>query len=229
MLLLEHVSKFGPWVLSSNGKTAIAGTSMLAAFGCYLFFSPLTYFEPLSKEGFQYRNWISFWDIRCPGCPTTNPVAQPIAAAAKGPITDPKWHLMLGDLRSTFVQQEWGEPRMNATVEGKPILVDGATIHEAFGVHAYSKVVFNLLGSGGTFSARAALPDYSKTTAVSVKFKVLLDGQTAWESPLMQSGHAPVNVEVPLRQSKILTLIVEDGGDSNNFDHALWLEPRITP
>ena len=37
---------------------------LLLIFACFAFFSPFTYYQPLSREEFLMRNWFSFWQMR---------------------------------------------------------------------------------------------------------------------------------------------------------------------
>ena len=37
---------------------------LLLIFTCFAFFSPFTYYQPLSREEFLMRNWFSFWQMR---------------------------------------------------------------------------------------------------------------------------------------------------------------------
>ncbi|RYG43815.1 alpha-galactosidase, partial [bacterium] len=63
------------------------------------------------------------------------------------------------------------------------------------------------------FNVRSEKPTYDLSKAL-------------YRSPVVR-GAERVDVSVPLRASRSLTLMVEDGGDGFDFDHAAWLEPTI--
>ena len=37
---------------------------LILVFLCFAFFSPFTYYQPLSRSEFMMRNWFSFWQMR---------------------------------------------------------------------------------------------------------------------------------------------------------------------
>jgi dolichyl-phosphate-mannose--protein O-mannosyl transferase len=41
----------------------------IAAFLCFVFFSPFTYNLPMNKEQFKARAWLKLWNLRCVNCP----------------------------------------------------------------------------------------------------------------------------------------------------------------
>ena len=48
-----------------------------------------------------------------------------------------------------------------------------------------------------------------------------------FRSPVMKSGTKPVKVDISLKGVKQLWLMVEDGGDGINYDHADWADAYI--
>jgi alpha-galactosidase len=61
----------------------------------------------------------------------------------------------------------------------------------------------------------------------SVVFKVVGDGKTLWESPILRGGDPARDVSVDLTGVNQLTLIVGDAGDDINYDHADWADAKI--
>ena len=87
----------------------------------------------------------------------------------KGPGGEKK----LTDLEWTFAKSGWGEPRVNLTCEGKPLMVKGNAA-TGIGTHAESVIVYNLPEGYETFSAKGVLSERG-----SVVFGVLVDRSSA--------------------------------------------------
>jgi alpha-galactosidase len=122
------------------------------------------------------------------------------------------------DLRS--VAQGWGNPGKNQSVEKNPIAIAGRNFEHGFGTHAYSKVTLDLDGRPGMFDAYCGIDDETMGRG-TVVFKVIGDKKTLWDSGVMKGGECQ-ETKVKLDGVKRLSLIVEDGGDGNEFDHADW-------
>jgi alpha-galactosidase len=60
--------------------------------------------------------------------------------------------------------------------------------------------------------------------------KPILEKEADWSSKLVtyKPGERKTNVKVNIKDAKKLFLVVSDGGDSNNWDHADWIEPKLT-
>ena len=52
----EYSKYFWYWIILFCG--------VLLVFLCFAYFSPFTYYQPLSREEFMMRNWFSFWQMR---------------------------------------------------------------------------------------------------------------------------------------------------------------------
>ena len=70
--------------------------------------------------------------------------------------------------------------------------------------------------------------DDEASSAGSVVFQVLKDGVKVYESPLIRKGGAVQKVTVAMTGANELRLIVTDGGDGNNSDHADWANAQLT-
>lgn len=120
----------------------------------------------------------------------------------------------------------WDRPRINRSIEGKPLNLGGKTFAEGIGTHANS--VFNLSLDGATaFDATVGVDDEAEKKG-SVEFIVLVDGTVKWRSGVMRGGDVPKKVHVDLIKAKTLSLRATDAGDGSYFDHADWAEARVT-
>jgi alpha-galactosidase len=133
----------------------------------------------------------------------------------------------LSALDISQVEQGWGEPHANQSVEGHALSIGGQTFTNGLGTHAASQFILEVGGRAVSFSAMVGIDDEVGTGKGSVVFKVLGDtNQLLWESTELHGGDAPVAVNVDLTGVKQLSLVV-DGGDSIDFDHADWADARL--
>ena len=60
--------------------------------------------------------------------------------------------------------------------------------------------------------------------------KPIIESKALWSSKLItyKPGEQSIKVTVDIAGAKKLYLVVTDGGDGNNWDHADWIEPKLT-
>jgi alpha-galactosidase len=124
------------------------------------------------------------------------------------------------------VEQAWGEPHANKSVEGHPITIGGKVFENGLGTHAQSLFRIALAGKGERFTATVGVDDEVAKRG-SVIFSVTGDGKKLWESGLMHGGDQAQAVSVDLHGIQTLALAVGPGGDSIDFDHADWADAQI--
>ncbi len=133
----------------------------------------------------------------------------------------------LSALDISRVEQDWGEPHANQSVEGHTLSIGGQTFTNGLGTHAASQFILDVGGQAVSFSAMVGVDDEVGNSKGSVVFKVLGDeGRVLWESKEMYGGDAPQAVDVNLANVKQLILLV-DGGDDIDFDHADWADAKL--
>jgi hypothetical protein len=97
-------------------------------------------------------------------------------------------------------------------------------------MHATSRLAYDVAGYR-KFEAELAIDESSLRRGNAI-FKVLLqDGQGAWqsayESPVVRGGEAPVPVSIDLKGAERLALIVEFADRGDELDQANWLGARL--
>ena len=148
----------------------------------------------------------------------------PLVAHAQDAPANTVW---LDTLDLSNVTQDYGTPHALKTVDGNPLTLGGKVYAHGLGTHAVSRLVINLQGGAAKFEALAGLDDEKKGHG-SVQFQVYVDGSKKLETPTLHGGDAPVPVSVDLTGAKKMTLVVTDGGDGNDSDHADWADARLT-
>jgi hypothetical protein len=78
------------------------------------------------------------------------------------------------------------------------------------------------------FAAHIGIDD-STAGHGSVIFRVLVDGQERFTSPVLCGGDVPVPVSVDIRGAKKLELLVDYADRGDVLDHADWLDARLIP
>jgi alpha-galactosidase len=121
----------------------------------------------------------------------------------------------------------WGSPRAKLSSDGRPLKVGGVTFKRGVGTHAVSTYLLSLDGKGKRFTASVGLDDEVGGGRGSIRFTVLGDRKVLWESPVMKQGDKPVACDVPLAGVKLLGLLVTDGGDDIDYDHADWCNAKL--
>lgn len=131
----------------------------------------------------------------------------------------------LEDLDLSEMNQGYGTPAKNRTVDGNPLRLGAATFERGIGTHAESTWSLRLDGKAVRFSSLVGVD--AEAPQGTVRFLIQADGKTVADSGVMTAKDAPKTLSVPLAGVKSLRLVVEDGGDGINYDHADWAEPTV--
>jgi hypothetical protein len=132
----------------------------------------------------------------------------------------------LEELRPVSVTQDWGSLQMGKSVEGNPLRIAGRQYEHGLGTHANSEILFLVQNKYQRFEAEVGVDD-EKGGAGSVVFQVFCDGEKVFDSGLMTGHQEAKKVSVSLDGVDELLLVVKDGGDGINCDHADWADARL--
>ncbi|HNS18698.1 MAG TPA: NPCBM/NEW2 domain-containing protein [Bacteroidales bacterium] len=133
----------------------------------------------------------------------------------------------LDELDLSPMETGWGEVKANLSAEGNPLSVAGQVYKRGVGTHAVSSLLLDLQGKASIFHSFVGVDDESGKRA-SVEFFVLGDGWILWHSGTMRYGDPARQVKLDVKGIKKLGLYVSDGGDGIGWDHADWLDAKIT-
>jgi hypothetical protein len=100
------------------------------------------------------------------------------------------------------------------------------TYDRGLGVHANSSLTFNLGGGYSMFSADIGIDDEVGSLG-SVFFQVFADGMKIYDSGLMTGSSATKSLSLNILGKQQLTLVVTDGGNGIDFDHADWANAML--
>ncbi|MGP8298373.1 NPCBM/NEW2 domain-containing protein [Streptomyces inhibens] len=162
--------------------------------------------------------------------PSSRPTsAKPSPSARPGSEDTPSTAhpTALGARPWTSSKSGWGPVRLNRSIDGRPLTIQGAGYAEGLGAHADSEITYNLGGTCSALSVDVGIDDEVGANG-SVVFQIYRDGTKVADSGLMTVDQSAKHLTADLTGGTELRLVVTDGGNGNNSDHADWAGPRIT-
>jgi hypothetical protein len=115
--------------------------------------------------------------------------------------------------------------RRDLAVTGTPLRAGGRTWRRGLGVHAPSRLAWALADGWQRLRGSVGVDDGVLRLAArgSVVFRVLVDGETRFDSGVLRGGDAPRAFDVELAGARELVLEVDMDGDHFVADRADWL------
>ena len=105
--------------------------------------------------------------------------------------------------------------------DGNTLTLQGKTYTTGLGVHASSDITYNLNGQCSGFQSDVGIDDEVRSLG-SVTFEIWADGTKLYDSGLMTGDSATKFASADLTGKNQLRLVVTNGGDNINYDHADW-------
>ncbi|WP_394201033.1 NPCBM/NEW2 domain-containing protein [Shewanella waksmanii] len=143
------------------------------------------------------------------------------------PTLTPMDTVSLLSLSPTQIDTGWGTTQFNQSIDGNVLSIAGIEYEAGIGTHSHSEISYDLGSGYRQFSALVGVDDEVGSNG-SIQFKVFLDGQLAYQSPLMFGGDVAQDIDLSVNGVNQLTLVATDGGDNINFDHANWGQPTLS-
>lgn len=116
--------------------------------------------------------------------------------------------------------------RRHWSVTGEVLSTGGVPRATGLGVHAIAELSFEVPEGARAFRVTAGLSDEVADipAEASVTFTLLVDGEPRETTGVVAEGDEPVVLRVPLAGASTLTLRVDDGGDDDAGDRAVWAD-----
>ncbi|WP_019423387.1 M60 family metallopeptidase [Paenibacillus sp. OSY-SE] len=143
----------------------------------------------------------------------TDPITQPVTT-------------YLSDINWFSATTGWGTIQKDRSLDGNALKLNNKTYTKGLSTHANSEIVYKLDGQYTSFAALVGV-DGEVGFVGSVEFQVKVDNQVVFSSGVMHNNTEPKEVNVNLSGKNELKLIVTDGGDGINSDHADWVNARL--
>ncbi|MFF7454284.1 NPCBM/NEW2 domain-containing protein [Kitasatospora sp. NPDC008115] len=151
-------------------------------------------------------------------------------ACGDGPATGT---YQLSDLAWSAAGNSWGPVERdmsnggNQARDGSTITIGGARYQKGLGVNAFSEIVYYLGGSCSALSTDVGV-DAEAQGRGSVSFQIYADDTKVADSGRMTAASGVAHLTAALAGANELRLVVTDGGDGTNSDHADWAAPVLT-
>jgi len=139
----------------------------------------------------------------------------------------PRDAIWLEDIGLESWSQRRGRPRAGRTLRDQPIVLGGVSYPHGVGTRSISEFVVDLQGAATRFSSMVGIDDALRQGVGSVTFEVWADDEKVAESGLVRAGDAPRLLTADLTGANVLTLLVDDGGDTSNDDEVVWAGAMI--
>ncbi|MWA09438.1 alpha-galactosidase [Streptomyces sp. BA2] len=114
-----------------------------------------------------------------------------------------------------------------AAGDGNPITIGGAVYAKGLGVHAESAVEYYTGASCEKVTAQVGVDD-EKGLKGTVAFEIWADGKKAASTGVLTNAHAAQGLSADVTGAQVVRLVVTDGGDGRDSDHADWADPVLS-
>lgn len=119
----------------------------------------------------------------------------------------------------------------NTNIMSGPMKLSGTEYKIGLGTHAHSEIVYDLNKKFSSFSSVVGVDD-AQENAGSVQFHVYGDGKLLYETGILKgtkdNSQRTEKIDVNVKDVSELKLVVTDGGDGINCDHADWALCKLT-
>lgn len=137
------------------------------------------------------------------------------------------------NLKPFISAQDWGKRVENMSVNAaygpkswNPLSVQYYFYRSGLGTHAISKHSYDIDGMFSRLTTDYGIDTESGPKASAV-FQIWGDNRLLFESPKMGRYEPPQHADVSIIGVKTLELVITDGGDGNQDDHADWLNMKL--
>jgi alpha-galactosidase len=149
------------------------------------------------------------------------------------PNAPPSGTPYVSDLAWTNATNGWGPVERDmsngerAPGDGHPITLGGVTYPKGIGAHAPSEIDVYVGEACSTFTADVGVDDEVGDRG-QVDFQVFADGEKVADSGNVTGADAATHLEASLSGAQFVRLVITDGGDGMNYDHADWAAAQLT-
>jgi hypothetical protein len=135
---------------------------------------------------------------------------------------------LLTELEPMAVKFGFAPPKVDRNWDGGPIRMGGITYEHGLGTHAWCRMTYAVPAGATAFQAIVGLSDSVRgCEKAGVTFEIHDDHGTLYDSGLVEATTPPQAVDVKLGDTRTITLVVTEGGNGPDCDHALWALPAF--
>lgn len=111
--------------------------------------------------------------------------------------------------------------------DGHPITIGGTVYAKGLGVHAPSSVTYYTGGACTAVTAEVGVDD-EKGAKGTVAFEIWADDTKAASTGVLTNAMPAQHLEADVTGAQVVRLVVTDGQDGTDSDHADWADARLT-
>ncbi|MGW9028755.1 NPCBM/NEW2 domain-containing protein [Streptomyces sp. NPDC055722] len=115
----------------------------------------------------------------------------------------------------------------SAAGDGHPLTIGGVTYAKGLGAHAASDIAYYTGGACETVNAEVGVDD-EKGSKGTVAFEITADGTTVASTGVLTNAAAAQPLTAKVTGARVVHLVVTDGGDGIDSDHADWADAKLT-
>jgi alpha-galactosidase len=116
-----------------------------------------------------------------------------------------------------------------AAGDGRTLTIQGETFAKGLGAHAMSEIAYYTGGKCSTVTMKVGVDDeVGDSHGNVVDFELWADDHKVADSGAIWATDAAATLTGDVSGASFLRLVVNDGGDGKNYDHADWGNPKIT-
>ncbi|MDB5345058.1 MAG: penicillin-binding protein beta-lactamase class [Schlesneria sp.] len=147
----------------------------------------------------------------------------------KGSPLPPRPDIWLDDVKPIEATVGYGKFEVGSRDGGDPLTLDGDRFTHGLGVHAPSRVSYEIKPNYKRFVGRVG-PEERGSWRASVVAEIYIDDKLIEKSPLLKAGDSTwnFNISIPRKATgnaaSILHLVITDGEDGINSDSADWVD-----
>jgi len=171
------------------------------------------------ESGKTYDYTVSVLPFRNQSAPKTAFINKTLTTTTPPP-PPPEPSVYLSDLKPVSATQGWGKLGLDKSTDGNVLTIGGEKFKKGLGTHAESAIEYEIDEEYEAFSAYVGVDQ--ETGNGTVSFELWLDGEKAYESPVVYNGDLPLGICISVKGKKRIRLVVTNGGDNIHYDHADW-------
>lgn len=114
-----------------------------------------------------------------------------------------------------------------AAGDGNPLTIGGVVHAKGLGVHSDSAVEYYTGGACEKVTAQVGVDD-EKDPKGTVTFEIWADGKKTASTGVLTNADAAKGLSADVTGAQVVRLVVTDGGDGRDSDHADWADPVLS-
>lgn len=147
-------------------------------------------------------------------------------------VAPPAGSSFLSDLPQLSASNGWGPVEKDTSNgesdagDGNPLTIGGTVFAKGLGVHAPSAVEFYAAGACSAVTAQVGVDD-EKGAKGTVAFEIWADGTKVASTGVLTNAMSAQPITADVSGAQVVRLVVTDGGDGVDSDHADWADLRM--